>query len=287
MLSEISKRGLLDELLCIADSEWALGHWYIKLVRNGRTITDFSSIAALAQDELGHARAMFRFLEDHFEIPEYELEFSRGADRVHSMELLDDPPKNWGDMVLSCLLAETALEYQAGSFEGGSLEVVSSMLSRFSEENYFHRLYLQGWLGELSEAERMDFRSALENKLPMVGAWLGIPSEGEETLIEEGLRLRPSAQTREAFIEGLGQRLSGEIDVAGGQLADWVSASAPESWDARRRRTSGSAMPPGLFEFMVPSSPEAQLARRPLRISVDDNIDLVKIPARDETDPVF
>jgi len=46
-------------------------------------------------------------------------------------------------------------------------------------------------------------------------------------------------------------------------------------------------MPPGLFEFMVPSSPEAQLARRPLRISVDDNIDLVKIPARDETDPVF
>ena len=287
MLTEQSKEALLDELLCIADSEWALGHWYVKLIRNGRTITDFSSIAALAQDELGHARAMFRFLEDFFEIPEHELEFSRGADKMHSMELLDEPPGNWGDMVLSCLLAEAAIECQAGSFEGGTLEVVSSMLARFSEENYFHRLYLQGWLGELSEAERGDFRSALEIKLPIVGAWLGIPSAREESLIEEGLRLRPASEAREVFLEGLGQRLSGEIEVAGGQLADWMNGSAPESWDARRRRSAGSSVPPGLFEFMVPTSAEAQLARRPLRISVDDNIDLVKVPARDKTDPVF
>ena len=28
-------RECLDELLCIADSDWVLGHWYIKVMLNG------------------------------------------------------------------------------------------------------------------------------------------------------------------------------------------------------------------------------------------------------------
>ncbi len=287
MASEESKKALLDELLCITDSEWVLGHWYIKLIRNGRSITDFTSIAALAQDELGHARAMFRFLEDHFDFPDHELEFGRGAGQMHSMQLLDEAPKNWGDMVLSCMLAETAIECLAETFAGSSLKIVSSMLARFSEENYFHLLYLQGWLSELSEPERQDFRSALESKLPAIGAWLGEPDASEDILIQEGLRTKPVAEAREAFFERLAQRLSQEIDTNVEELMLWANQAEPGSWDAGRRRPQESQVPPELFEFIVPTNAEAQLARRPLRISVDDNIDLAKPPGPDATDPQF
>jgi hypothetical protein len=287
MPTEAGRSALLDELLCIADSEWALGHWYIKLVRNGRSITDFSSIAALAQDELGHARAMFRFLEDEFDYADYELEFNRGPDEIHSMALLDEAPESWGDMVLSCMLAETGIECLARTFEGGSLKPVSSMLARFSQENYFHRLYLQGWLSELSEPERHNFRSSLERKLPVVGAWLGVAGTGGDILVKEGLRSTSVVEAREYFLEGLSNRLAGEIEVDGAQLSLWASPGEQRSWDTRRRRPHGSGVPSALFEFMVPTNDEAQLARRPLRISVGDNIDLVKPPARDETDPQF
>ena len=50
---------LVDELLCVADSKWVLGHWYIKLIQNGRSLTDFNAFAAMAQDRASNqARAL-------------------------------------------------------------------------------------------------------------------------------------------------------------------------------------------------------------------------------------
>ena len=41
------------ELLCIADSNWVLGHWYVVCMLNGRELTDFTSMAGIAEDKLG------------------------------------------------------------------------------------------------------------------------------------------------------------------------------------------------------------------------------------------
>ena len=84
-LSEETKQRLMSELICLADTEWVLGHWYIKNIKNGRSIPDFSSMAAIGQDELGHTRALFRFLEDFRDLPEFQLEFGRSADQVHNL----------------------------------------------------------------------------------------------------------------------------------------------------------------------------------------------------------
>ena len=65
---------------------------------------------------------------------------------------------------------------------------------------------------------------------------------------------------------------------------DEIEPASATDWDAERRRPIGSALPAGLWEFMVPTSDEAQLARRPLAISVEDNIDLGKWVS-DDTDP--
>ena len=47
-------RECLDELLCIADSNWVLGHWYIKVMLNGRSLPDCTAFAGMGQDSLGH-----------------------------------------------------------------------------------------------------------------------------------------------------------------------------------------------------------------------------------------
>ena len=33
-------KALMQELLCIADTDWGLGHWYIKVMLNGRSLPD-------------------------------------------------------------------------------------------------------------------------------------------------------------------------------------------------------------------------------------------------------
>ena len=69
------------QLLCVADSNWVLGHWYTVCMLNGRELTDFTSMAGIAEDKLGHTRALFRFMEEYYELPEYQLEFGRAVDQ--------------------------------------------------------------------------------------------------------------------------------------------------------------------------------------------------------------
>ena len=82
--SETNGASVKANLLCIADSNWVLGHWYTNCMLNGRELTDFTSMAGIAEDKLGHVRALFRFMEEYFGLPEYQLEFGRDVEAMQA-----------------------------------------------------------------------------------------------------------------------------------------------------------------------------------------------------------
>lgn len=272
-------QALLGELLCISDSKWVLGHWYVKVIPNGRSVPDFSSMAGMAQDELGQTRAMLDYLEQSFDLPENQLEFGRKVEDIHNMELLDASPKNWGDFVVTAFLAEQAMWSALEGFVGSSSAGLSNMCKKFAEEGYFHRLYIDGWMAALTEDERRDAIAAMPARLAHARQWFNF---GPELLSEEGIRPWSAAECREHFelgIKNLAKALSVELPEESG-----VSGI----WDTRRRRPEGSAMPARLWEYVLPTSEAAQMARRPLAESVKDNIDLfVKSKKVDKTEPFF
>ena len=251
---------LKADLLCIADSNWVLGHWYTNCMLNGRELTDFTSMAGIAEDKLGHVRALFRFMEEHFELPEYQLEFGRSAEQIHSMELLDSPPQNWADFILTLFLADVAIWRFTNELREAKSTPVTNLLTKFGEEAYFHQLCIDGWLKALDDAERADLEAALQQRLPLALAWFD----------EE--------DARTAYLQFVLDKLSIKTEAA---------VAAKDDWDELRRRSKGSEMPPRLWESIVPTSEEALMARRPLAVSVDDNIDLFGKIKKDETEPQF
>lgn len=251
---------LKADLLCIADSNWVLGHWFTNCMLNGRELTDFTSMAGIAEDKLGHVRALFCFMEEHFELPEYQLEFGRSAGQIHSMEMLDTPPQNWTDFILTLYLADVAIWRFTNALRESGETPITNLLTKFGEEIYFHQLCIDGWLKAFDEAERKDLKDALSFRLPLALAWFDNDDD------------------RSAYLEAIRNKLATSIDVS---MAD------KSNWDEVRRRTEGSAMPPRLWESIVPTSEEALLARRPLAVSVDDNIDLFGKIKKDETEPQF
>lgn len=248
------------DLLCIADSNWVLGHWYTNCMLNGRELTDFTSMAGIAEDKLGHVRALFRFMEEHFELPEYQLEFGRDASQIHSMELLDSPPQNWADFILTLYLADVAIWHFTDKLRESGATPITNLLTKFGEEVYFHQLCIDGWLKAFDDAERADLEAALHSRLPLALAWF---DEEED---------------RSVYLKSVLENLGISTDVA---------MSSKDNWDELRRRAAGSEMPPRLWESIVPTSEEALLARRPLAVSVDDNIDLFGKIKKDETEPQF
>lgn len=251
---------LKADLLCIADSNWVLGHWYTNCMLNGRELTDFTSMAGIAEDKLGHVRALFRFMEEYFELPEYQLEFGRDATQIHSMEMLDAPPQNWADFILTLFLADAAIWRFTNALRESGETPITNLLTKFGEEAYFHQLCIDGWLKAFDDQERDDLEAALQQRLPLALAWFD------------------EDEARSAYLQAVLEKLSNSVDV---------SVANKDNWDALRRRTEGSAMPPRLWESIVPTSEEALLARRPLAVSVDDNIDLFGKIKKDETEPQF
>ena len=112
----------------------------------------------------------------------------------------------------------------------------------------------------MDAGERADLEAAVQIRLPLALAWFDTDEE------------------RDAYLGSVREKLGINIDVA---------VPAKDHWDTLRRRPEGSEMPPRLWESIVPTSDEAQLARRPLAVSVDDNIDLFGKIKKDATEPQF
>jgi len=280
-MSESVSNAVKSELLCIADSNWVLGHWYTNCMLNGRELTDFTSMAGIAEDKLGHVRALFRFMEEYYELPEYQLEFGREVEAIHSMEMLDAPPQSWADFVLTLFLADAAIWRLENTLREGNFAAVANLATKFGEEAYFHQLCIDGWLKALDDAEKADLLEALPGRLSLALAWFN--NSDDDTLLDAGVRTQSVADAKVAFTEIVLTKLGELVD-----LPDDIAAGIDAGeWDTRRRRTADSTMPPRLWESIVPTSEEALIARRPLAVSVDDNIDLFGGIKKDETEPKF
>jgi len=267
-------RECLDELLCIADSNWVLGHWYIKVMLNGRSLPDCTAFAGMGQDSLGHTRAIFRFLEDQLDLPEHQLEFGRAPEELHNMEVLSSPPQNWGDFLVTALLAESAIWRLLSTFLDSQHAELAGMVKHFGKELYFHRLSLEGWIAATDEEERRDMQASLRARAPLIAPWF-TEGAGADPLQASGVRTVSVTEARGGFVTDVLEVLTGSEVVAPEELETLLAPAAPDEWDAARRKPLGAAVPATLWEFMIPTDEDTKALRRPLTVSVDDNLDLV------------
>ncbi len=272
-MSETDK-ALMQELLCVADTDWVLGHWYIKVMLNGRSLPDCTAFAGMGQDSLGHTRAIFRLLEDRLELPEHQLEFGRQPEALHDLESLSRPPENWGDFLMTAFLTECAVWRLFSTFLDGADKELAGMVKHFGKELYFHRLGLEGWMLAVSDEECRDMKQSLADRGPEIARWFG--SQGApDALLESGVRAISVADARAGFLDDVVSVITQATDLSEAEVLSHLPGQVPENWDAVKRKTAGATVPATLWEFMIPTDTDTVALRRPLAVSVDDNLDLV------------
>ncbi|MBS4730337.1 phenylacetate-CoA oxygenase subunit PaaI [Mycobacterium sp. SM1] len=242
-----------NRLLSVADTKWVLGHWLIKVVPNARRLDDFTALMALAQEELGHTRALFAHVEEIAGLPAQTLELDRQRLDVRSVAVLDAPPTGWMDFLVRAFCADLAALSLLATFSDA--EVPPNLVAKIAEEEHYHRLYFGGCLEALDATDKSAAAAHASVTVGQMVRWL--------------------------------ESVSGEHDknVAGrfvGTVADEISAAgipwrgidagdaASVDWDAQRGRPTGTSVPAALYEFMVPTNDMALLARRPRATAVVD-----------------
>jgi len=243
--------GLEADFVAIADTKLVLGNWYAECVMNGRSLPDFAGILGMCTVNYGHTRAIYQHLDRHGH--DYvHLERGRGAGKIHSMNLLDQPPEGWEEFIVTAWLAELATWQLVSGYLGHSDRSIAGIARKIGEEAYFHLKYAHGWMHIIGQDadERARFLAAVDQRYPLALQWFGA-EDNDDPVHAAGQRDMPVAKLRAAFAAEAGK--VGD-HLGGDPVALPAPVPPPTAWrdDARR----SGPLPNGLFEVVRFKDPE-------------------------------
>lgn len=249
MDADISEQqALFDLLAALADNKYFLGRRYAEWCNGAPTLESSVAAAAMAQDELGHARAIYPLLQDFPQAKEEPTEFEpETRARFANVAFLDQTFTGWADFVAANFLLDTALSVVFEFAQDSHYESLRGRAKKVLQEEQVHALHGEGWVRRLARtggAVRGSLETALERAWLETFCWFGPTDDPRGTLLQAGGILSGGPDDlRQRWLQRVGPALL-ETELASAfslsREADgrWALASAPPwaTWDAARRR---------------------------------------------------
>lgn len=249
MGNELSEQqALFDLLAALADNKYFLGRRYAEWCNGAPTLESSVAAAAMAQDELGHARAIYPLLQDFAQGREQPAEYEpETRARFGNVAFLDQPFTGWADFVAANFLLDTALSVVFEFALESRFEPLRGRAKKVLLEEQVHALHGEGWVRRLARtggAVRGSLQAALERAWLETLCWFGPADDPRGKLLLEGSILAGGPEDlRQRWLQRVGPALL-ETELASAfalhqePAGGWVVTSALPwaGWDAARRR---------------------------------------------------
>ena len=237
-----------DLILTLADNKRLLGMRYSDWILGAPSLEAGIACSAMAQDEWGHSRTLYAMLRDFGQDPAY-LEHDRAAGDYASMELLDEPAKEWQDLLVLNLLVDTALSVVFESMRESAYEPIHYKVRKLLAEERFHFEHARGWLAMMATtpAGKEALRSAFTPGWTVCLRWFGPTDDSTFSALQEvGITSLGAEGLRARWLERVGPVVASVgIELAAAVEGEWQSRLQPsfDGWDAGRRRGPGGGGP--------------------------------------------
>jgi ring-1,2-phenylacetyl-CoA epoxidase subunit PaaC len=158
-----------ETLLALADDEMCTGHRHAEWIGRGPFLEEDLALTSIAQDELGHAVALYGLLTD--DVDGFALRRPPAEYRcAHLVELrLDD----WGDHLVRHLLYDVAERVRWSALAEGPEPAVAGLAQRVLTEEAYHERHAVAMVRRLlagTSASRVRVLASLERLLPLAAA---------------------------------------------------------------------------------------------------------------------
>lgn len=201
-LAPRTRDALAELLFAIADDEFVSGFTDSEWTGIAPLLEEDVAISSIAQDELGHARALYQLLAEVVADGRDEdaLAYDREPDEYRHARLLDHPRGDWADTIARRFLYELADEARLASI-GSGYRPLSDLVEKLRREERYHRMHVLAWIDRLARGGP-EPRRRLEAALAAHG--LDAPTvftslAGEPALIESGILTRGMADAEAAW----------------------------------------------------------------------------------------
>jgi ring-1,2-phenylacetyl-CoA epoxidase subunit PaaC len=214
----------------LADNKSALGRRYGEWAVSAPTIESAVAAAAMAQDELGHARATYPVLA------KLGVERSdEGLDAGYPLAVIASELPDWASVIAANLVVDGILTTWVASVRDSSLEPLAQRARKILQEEGAHRIHAEAWLKRICATGAADRELLLRRIAEMwaqAARWPG-PADhpGYRAALADGMVSEGPDEIRTRVRTWLVDRLG-----ASGANATLADPDDWSDWDERRRR---------------------------------------------------
>jgi ring-1,2-phenylacetyl-CoA epoxidase subunit PaaC len=197
---------LAELLRSMADDEFVIGFSDSEWTGIAPLLEEDVAMSSLAQDELGHAAALYGLLAELIGTDADALAYDREPSDYRHCRLLDHGRGDWAMTIARRFLYDTADVVRLEALVGGSWPPLSELVAKLVREERYHRMHAGAWLDRLarSEGEARDrLLAALAELGPDAGTVFS-PLPGEPALIEAGILAAPMAELETRWRDAIG-----------------------------------------------------------------------------------
>lgn len=166
-----------EVLLALADDELFMGHRHSEWLGLAPFLEEDLAHASIAQDELGHARALYGLLTDDVDA----LSFARSAAAYRSAWLVELPCRQWEDMLARHFFYDVAERVRWRNLEASTVSVAAELAAKALREEEYHIAHAVPLVQKLltgTEQSHARVAGALQRLYP-VARGLFEPTEGD------------------------------------------------------------------------------------------------------------
>jgi 1,2-phenylacetyl-CoA epoxidase catalytic subunit len=214
----------------LADNKSALGRRYGEWAVSAPTIESAVAAAAMAQDELGHARSTYPVLA------KLGVTREEGAlDAGHPLRVIDHELPDWTAFIAANLVVDGILTTFVATTRESSIEPLAQRARKILQEEGAHRRHAEAWARRIARAGGGDLKRLLAHVDAMwaeATRWPGRDDDrGYGEAISQKMVSESPAAVRGRVREWLTGLLASEgVEVELPEPSDW------SDWEAEHRR---------------------------------------------------
>jgi ring-1,2-phenylacetyl-CoA epoxidase subunit PaaC len=156
-----------QQLLPIADDELVLGWRNSEWTGIAPFLEEDVAFSSIAQNEIGHARALYQLVADDLGTTADELAFDRNPEEYRCSTLVElRLVPDWAQTIARHYLYETADARRIEALMESNDPEVAGLAAKIDREEAYHRMHAEMWFERLNDEPR--FTAALEELQPLV-----------------------------------------------------------------------------------------------------------------------
>ena len=161
----MSERARSDLLLELADDELILGWRNSEWTGIAPFLEEDVAFSSIAQNEIGHARALYELAADELGSDTDALAFDRRPEEYRCAPLVQlRLVPDWARTIARHVLYETADAMRIASLKEHEDPALAGIAAKIDREEVYHRLHAEMWLDRLRDEPR--YREAIDELWP-------------------------------------------------------------------------------------------------------------------------